>query len=56
MGERGNNPCAAAAQRMTDGDGATVRIHDFRIEFGPLSQAGQRLSGKRLIELDGIEV
>ncbi len=48
--------CPGTADGMTDGDRPTVWIHLLGIELRPVVQAGERLRGKGLIELDHREV
>ena len=48
-------PGSGAAQRVTEGDGAAVGVHDVRVE-AEVADACDRLGGERLVELDGVEV
>ena len=51
--QRGDDPGAGTAERVPDGDGPAERVHQRRVQIGPLGQAGQRLGGERLVQLDG---
>ena len=56
MSQRGDDAHAAATERVTDGDRSALLVDDRRIELRPLAQAGQRLRGERLVQLDRGEV
>src|SRR6516225_4827098 len=53
--ERGDDPRAGAAERVTDGDRATVDIHLLRVEL-ELVDDRDRLRGERLVHLGQLEV
>ena len=55
MDEGGEDPGTGSAQRMPEGDGATVDVDPVGVEL-ELTYAGQRLGGERLVELDEVEV
>ena len=50
--EGGGDAGPGCADRMTEGDRTAVGVDDRPVEFGPVGEAGQRLRGERLVELD----
>ena len=53
--QRGDDPRAGAAERVADRDRAAVHVDLLRVEL-ELVDAGDRLGGERLVELDQLQV
>src|SRR6185437_8112314 len=53
--QRGDDPRARAAERVADGDRAAVHVDLLRVEL-ELVDAGDRLGGERLVQLDQFQV
>ena len=49
--QRAEDPAAGGAQRVADRDRAALGVDDLRVDL-PGVDAGQRLDGERLVELD----
>ena len=54
--EGGEYSGSACANRVTQCNRPTVRVHDATVEIGPVLQAGQRLRGKGFDQLDDGEI
>ena len=55
LGQRAEDAAARGAERVADGDRAAVGVDDVGVDL-PGVDAGQRLHGERLVELDGADV
>src|SRR3954452_6786250 len=53
--QRDGEPCAAASERMPQGDGAAVGVDSVDVEAEP-ADAGEDLWGEGLVDLDRFEV
>src|SRR5689334_4089656 len=56
VGQRAEDACARATQRVPDGDGAAVDVHDLGVELPPFGQARERLRRERLVQLHHVDV
>jgi hypothetical protein len=49
--QRADDPSAGRTERVTDGDGTATSVNDLGVDL-PGVEAGERLHGERLVELD----
>ncbi len=59
FGQGADDSCAGGAERVTDGDGAALGVDELAVGetlVQPGVDAGERLDGERLVELDRADV